>query len=113
MSQTDINKFNAKFEFFTGDEVSADNVRTLLETVGDNLGSYDIKLADNQENTSQISEDKLRYTIRLNIERNKKDENGKNKVLEKISDKKKYKVTIKYKGENQLIDYIMIEEPEK
>ena len=113
MLQTDINKFNAKFEFFTGDEVSADNVKTLLNTVGENLGSYDIKIAENQEDISKLKEDEIKYIIRLNIERNKKDENGKNKVLEKISDNKKYKVTITYKGENQLIDYIMIEEPEK
>ena len=113
MSQVDINKFNAKFEFYTGSEVSAENVKALLNIVGENLGSYEIKLADNQENTSNISEDKLKYNIRLNIERNKIDEDGIKKVLEKINDKKAYKISISYKGENQLIDYIMIEEAEK
>ena len=33
-------------------------------------------------------------------------------VLEKISDDKKYKISISYKAENQLIDYIIIEESE-
>ena len=112
MSQVDINKFNAKFEFYTGDEVTADNVKTMLNIVGENLGSYDIKLADNQENVDEIDEDKLKYVIRLNIERNKKDEEGIQKVLEKIKDEKKYKVSISYKDQNQLIDYIVIEDVE-
>ena len=112
MSQTDINKFNAKFEFYTGDEVSAENVKEMLNIVKENLGSYDIKLADNQENIEEIDEDELKYNIRLNIERNKKDEDGVKKVLEKINDEKKYKVSISYKDENQIIDYIMIEEAE-
>lgn len=110
MSQVDINKFNAKFEFYTGDEVSADNVKTMLNIVGENLGSYDIKLADGQENVDQTDEDKLKYVIRLNIERNKKDEEGIKKVLEKIKDEKKYKISISYKDQNQLIDYIVIED---
>lgn len=110
MSQVDINKFNAKFEFYTGDEVTAENVKTMLNIVGENLGSYDIKLADGQENVDQIDEDKLKYVIRLNIERNKKDEEGIKKVLDKIKDEKKYKISISYKDQNQLIDYIVIED---
>ena len=112
MSQTDINKFNAKFEFYTGDEVSAENVKEMLNIVKENLGSYDIKLADNQENIEEIDENELKYNIKLNIERNKKDEDGVKKVLEKINDEKKYKVSISYKDENQIIDYIMIEKAE-
>ena len=67
MSQVEINKFNAKFEFYTGDEVSAENVRTLLNTVGENLGSYEIKLDETQENISKIKEEDLKYIIKLNI----------------------------------------------
>ena len=59
-----------------------------------------------------MKEDKIRYNIKLNIERNKKDEEGIKQVLAKIKDKKKYKVSISYKGENQLIDSITIEEIE-
>lgn len=113
MTQVEINKFNAKFEFYTGDEVSAENVKTLISVVQDNLGSYEIKIADNQENVDEIDEDELKYYIKLNIERNKKDEEGMNKVLEKINDDKKYKVSISYKDENQLIEYIEIEEIEE
>ena len=67
MSQVEIKKFNAKFEFYTGDEVSAENVRTLLNTVGENLGSYEIKLDETQENISKIKEEDLKYIIKLNI----------------------------------------------
>ena len=110
MSQVEINKFNAKFEFYTGNEVSAENVKTLLNTVKDNLGSYEIKLDENQENTDEMDESEKRYNIKLSIERNKKDENGIKQVLKKINDDKKYKISITYKEENKLIDYIMIEE---
>ena len=110
MSQVEINKFNAKFEFYTGNEVSAENVKTLLTTVKDNLGSYEIKLDENQENVDEMDESEKRYNIKLNIERNKKDENGIKQVLKKINDEKKYKISITYKEENKLIDYIMIEE---
>lgn len=110
MSQVEINKFNAKFEFYTGDEVSAENVKALLNIVGEHLGSYEIKLAEDQENTSSIREEDLRYVINLNIERNKKDEEGIKKILEKIKKDGKYKISISYKGENQLIEYIKIEE---
>lgn len=110
LSKTDINAFNAKFEFFTGNEVSADNVKSLLDVVKDNLGSYEIKIAEDQENVNEINEDKIRYNIKLNIERNKKNEDGINEVLAKIKDQKKYNVSIYYKEQNQLIDYITIEE---
>ena len=61
MSQVEINKFNAKFEFYTGNEVSAENVKTLLTTVKDNLGSYEIKLDENQESTSYSYDDLLNF----------------------------------------------------
>lgn len=113
MSQVDINKFNAKFEFYTGNEVSSENVKALLDVVKDNLGSYEINLLENQENDEEIDEDELKYTIKLNIEKNNENEEGINKILEKVKDDVKYKVSISYKEENQLIDYIVIEEVEE
>ena len=112
LSKTEINAFNAKFEFYTGDEVSAENVKSLLDTVKNNLGSYEITLADGQDDTTQTNPDRLRYDIKLNIERNKTNEDGIKKILEKIKENEKYNVSISYKDENQLIDYIMIEEVE-
>lgn len=42
MPQVEINKFNSKFEFYAGDQVSASNVKVLLNIVKDNLGSVEI-----------------------------------------------------------------------
>lgn len=112
MTQIDINKFNAKFEFFTGDEVSAENVKTLLGIAKENLGSFEINEVDNPQNTNN-DPTKIQYSIKLKIERNKVDENGANQILEKISDKKKYKVSIYYKEQNKMIDYITIDEVKK
>ena len=112
MTQIDINKFNAKFEFFTGDEVSAENVKTLLGIAKENLGSFEINEVDNPQNTN-TDPTKIQYSIKLKIEKNKVDENGANQILEKISDKKKYKVSIYYKEQNKMIDYITIDEVKK
>ena len=112
ISQVEINKFNAKFEFYTGNEVSAENVKTLLGIVKDNLGSFEITTNNNSQN-EEINPNDIKYSIKLNIERNKTDEEGINQVLEKISDSKKYKVSINYKELNQLIDYITINEVEE
>ena len=112
MTQVEINKFNAKFEFYTGNEVSPENVKSLLEIVENNFGNCEIKPVDDQENTDEIDEEDIKYIIKLNIERDNTDEDAIAQVLEKISDDKKYKISISYKEENQLIDYILIEEAE-
>lgn len=113
MTQIDINKFNAKFEFYTGDEVSAENVKALLGIVKDHLGSYEINTINDSEDGELIDPSKIQYSMKLKIERNKKDENGANQVIEKINDEKKYKISIFYKEQNKLIDYITIDEVEK
>ena len=103
MSQTDVNRFNAKFEFYTGDSVTAENVKTLLDVVKENLNSVQIVPVENQEDTTK-------ETIRLNIEKDKENVELINQILEKIDDSKKYKVSIFYKGNNEIIDYITINE---
>lgn len=110
MTQTEINKFNAKFEFYTGEEVSAEKVKILLNIAKDNLAGCELTVAENQENIEEMKPEDVRYNIKLNIERNKTDENGINQALEKIKDDKKYKVSISYKEENKIIKDIVIEE---
>lgn len=110
VSQTEINKFNAKFEFYTGEEVSTENVKLLLEVVKNNLKSYEFL---NDEVSSDIEStiiENNKINIKLNIEKDKTDEEGINEVLEKINASKKYKVSIKYNDTNGLIDYITITE---
>jgi len=116
MTQVDINKFNAKFEFFTGDEVTPENVKTLIGIAKENLGSYEINIVEdsqNSGNTATTDPEKIKYSIKLKIEKGKTNEDGTNQILAKISDKKKYKVSIFYKEQNNMIDYITIDETAK
>lgn len=116
MTQVDINKFNAKFEFFTGDEVTPENVKTLIGIAKENLGSYEINIVEdsqNSGNTTTTDPEKIKYSIKLKIEKGKTNEDGTNQILAKISDKKKYKVSIFYKEQNNMIDYITIDEASK
>ena len=110
LPQVEINKFNAKFEFYTGDQVSAENVKTLLDIVKNNLGSYEIIENQEQENVESVIPQVQKTNIKLNIQKDKAYEEGINKVLEKIDDNKKYKILISYKDTNGLIDYITITE---
>ena len=89
MTQVDINKFNAKFEFYTGDEVSAENVKTLLNIAKNSLGSYEITPVKDPEKPEETNPDKIKYNFKLKIERNKIDEAGANQVLEKIKERNK------------------------
>lgn len=103
MSQTEINKFNAKFEFYTGDGVSTENVKNLLSVVKDNLGNYQITEVEDQQNSNN-----KKVNIKIDIEKDKVDEEGINKILENIQDNKKYKISIFYNEANGLISYITI-----
>ena len=58
----------------------------------------------------QVRPEDVKYIFKLNIEKDKANETEGNKVVEKIKDNKKYKVSITYKESNGLIDYITIEE---
>lgn len=111
ITQVEINKFNAKFEFYAGESVAAENVKTLLGIVKDNLANCEITQIDSQgdENTNIKPED-IEYSIKLTIEKDKTNEEAINQVIEKIVDKKKYKVSISYKEQNGLIDCISIDE---
>ena len=116
MTQVDINKFNAKFEFFTGDEVTPENVKTLIGIAKENLGSYEINIVEdsqNSGNTTTTDPEKIKYSIKLKIEKGKTSEDGTNQILAKISDKKKYKVSIFYKEQNNMNDYRTIDESAK
>lgn len=109
-SQIEVNKFNAKFEFYTGDEVSTDTVKELLNVVKNNINSYEFVTQTTTENSENVSVENEKLNVKIKIEKDKTDEEGINKILEKISSNKKYKVTITYNDENGLIEYINIVE---
>ena len=106
MSKTEINKFNAKFEFYTGDEVSASDVKKLLEIVKNNvsghiIGNLTVGSEENAENKNNIT---------LYIEKDNTNEESVSKALGIIKDNLKYKISVYYKEANGLIDYITISE---
>lgn len=103
ITQMEINKFNSKFEFYTGDEVSAENVKVLLDIVKNHMANYEIISDKTQEQNQKIN-------IKLKIEKDVINEEAINQVLEKINNSKKYKVLITYTETNGLIDYITITE---
>ena len=108
MTQVEINRFNAKFEFYTGETVSAENVKTLLGVVKSNLNSLEI--TNIEEPDGENNPDDVRVNIKLNIEKDKENTDLINQVLEKIKEEKKYKVSITYKQDNELIESINIME---
>ena len=106
LSQVEINKFNSKFEFYTGDEVSAENVKMLLDIAKNNVSGHVIGTVTNQ-NDENVQD---RSNITLYIEKDKTNEESITKAVEEVKDNKKYKVLIFYKEDNGLIDYITITE---
>ena len=119
MSQIEINKFNAKFEFYTGETVSSENVKNLLDVVKSNLGNVEFipvqEVVDDEnifitDNSNQNEQEKTKETIKLIIEKDIENIDLAKQVLEKIEDQKKYKVQITYKDSNGIIDFITIDE---
>lgn len=113
-TQVEINKFNSKFEFYTGDEVSAENVKTLLDIVKNHLASCENIVEEPEEGSLDETEEENveneKLNLKLNISKDTLNEEATNQILEKISNNKKYKVSISYKEDNGLIDYITITE---
>ena len=109
--QIEINKFNAKFEFYTGDEVSAENVKILLNIVKNNLNSIEYITTEDNSNIGNNFEKPI--NIKLNIERDRQNVELIDSILGDVKEGKKYKVSINYKDDNGMIDYIMVEEKTK
>lgn len=110
ISQIEINKFNAKFEFYTGDSVSTENVKALMEEVKNNLASVEITPIETAE---QQNDNEVKEIIKLNIEKDKANVELANGILEKIKENLKYKVSISYSDTNGIIESITIREVEK
>lgn len=108
ISQTEINKFNAKFEFYTGEEVSAESLKLLLEIIKNNIDNYEFINNDNAEENGDKNIEKL--NVKINIKKDNTDEKAIEKMLEKINMNKKYNISIKYNEKNGLINYITIVE---
>ena len=85
-------------------------VMVLLRIVKNHLVNYETIIEEQQpEGEIQPSEEE-KVNIKLKIEKDVLNEDMANQILEKIDDSKKYKVSIIYKEENGLIEYITITE---
>lgn len=106
MTQTEINRFNAKFEFYTGESVSAQNVKSLLDVVKSNLSSVQILTSNIDESDSE----EVMKPIQLNIEKDQENEELVKTIAENIKEGKTYNVSIRYKELNNMIESILITE---
>jgi len=105
-SQSEINNFNAKFEFYTGEEVSSENVKILLDIIKGNCNGHSIATIEPSEETETDN----KTAITLYIQEGATNDESIQEALNQIYDDKKYKVLITYKENNGLIDYITITE---
>lgn len=109
MTQTEINRFNAKFEFYTGESVSAQNVNSLLDVVKSNLASVQI-INNNIDNEDENNSQDVMKPIQLNIEKDQENEELVRTIAENIKEGKTYNVSIRYKELNNMIESILISE---
>ncbi len=105
MTKEEINRFNAKFEFYSGTEISGENVKVLLDVVKDNLESVDITPVNTTESTS---DNKTKENIKLNIKKDNENVDLANAVIDKIDSEKKYNITINYNKDTGMTESIII-----
>ena len=105
MTKEEINRFNAKFEFYSGTEISGENVKVLLDVVKDNLESVDITPVNTTESTS---DNKIKENLKLNIKKDNENVDLANAVIDKIDSEKKYDITINYNKDTGMTESIII-----
>lgn len=104
ITKEEINRFNAKFEFYSGTNISGDSVKVLLDVVKDNLKSVDIIPMQ----TVSTSTDKVKEKIKLNIKKDNENADLANGITEKINAQDKYDVTIEYNKDSGITEAIII-----
>ena len=104
ITKEEINRFNAKFEFYSGTNISGDSVKVLLDVVKDNLKSVDIIPMQ----TVSTSTDKVKEKIKLNIKKDNENADLANGITEKINAHDKYDVTIEYNKDSGITEAIII-----
>ena len=105
ITKEEINRFNAKFEFYSGTDISAESVKELIDVVKDNLESVNITPI---ETTQSTSSDKVKESIKMNIKKDNQNVDLANGVAEKIDLQSKYNITINYNQTSGIIESITI-----
>lgn len=106
VTEAERNRFNSSFTFFIGQELSADNIKQMLEVAKESFKDAEIIIEGDREDRKELTE------IKLHIKRNTQNEEKRQEVIETISsDKnknKKYDITMNYDEETKLINFIDI-----
>ena len=105
ITKEEINRFNAKFEFYSGTDISAESVKELIDVVKDNLESVNITPI---ETTQSTSSDKVKESIKMNIKKDNQNVDLANGVAGKIDLQSKYNITINYNQTSGIIESITI-----
>lgn len=101
ITREEINRFNAKFEFYAGTEISGETVKTLIDVAKDNLESVDIvKLEEDDDDEKE--------KITLNIKKDNSNADLANGVMEKIYAENTYNIDINYNNSTGIIESIVI-----
>ena len=104
ITKEEINRFNAKFEFYSGTGISGENVKVLLGIVKDNLESVNITPME----TQSTSDDEVKEKIKLNIKKDNENIDLANGIADKIEEETKYDITINYNSETGITESITI-----
>lgn len=109
-TKEEINRFNAKFEFYTGSEISAESVKTLLDVVKDHLESVDITPLNT---ASTSTSEKIKERIKLNIKKDNPNVDLATGIRKKLEENEKYDIAITYNDKTGIIETLTIEPNKK
>lgn len=102
-TQVDKERFNAKFEFYTGTEKKYEDVVLLLEDVKNNLKNAQVSYS----NEGTTDQNKKLQEVVLSIEEGTKNEEVANEIIEKLEKNRKYNIEVT-KNSNDMVDKITI-----
>lgn len=107
MTQTEIFRFNSKFEFYITEEASLDIVKELLEEVQKNLKTVSMK-----ENPKSDTNEKENIQFTFNIEKDSTNDEEYEEVMKVLEDEKnkncKCSIEIEYDSETNIVNNIII-----
>jgi len=105
-SELEVNRFNSKFEFSTGNEVDYKRIEQLLDIAKDDLEK--VQVAYSEDETKASNSKKNLKTVRLTIQKGMKNYELAQSVLELMEKNKKYTVTLETNPDNGMVQYIII-----
>ena len=99
LTKTEINRFNAMFQFYSGTGISGSNVKQMVELSKDYLESVNIEPIEGENNKEKIT---------LNIKLGSANVELANSIIERIDEQKKYEVSMTFNETNGILETITI-----